>query len=137
MSTVPFNNIKVLIIEDQTEARSLMRNMLYELGITQVFESTDGREGLTFMDAAFDFVDVIICDWNMPNMSGIEFLRQVRTVDPEIPFLMITGRADIDSVTDAKSSGVTGYIKKPFSAAHLEAKLRVLCYRTGKSIHKQ
>ena len=125
-------DLKVLVVEDQKEARSMLRNMLHEMGVTQVFESADGREGLNFMDAAFDFVDIVLCDWNMPNMSGVEFLRQLRSVDPDMPFLMITGRSDIDSVTEAKASGVTAYIRKPFSAAQLEAKLRVLCHRRQK-----
>lgn len=122
-------DLKVLVVEDQKEARSMLRNMLYELGVTQVFESSDGREALNFMDAAFDFVDIVLCDWNMPNMSGVELLRQLRSVDPVVPFLMITGRSDIESVTEAKASGVTAYIRKPFSAAQLEAKLRVLCHK--------
>ena len=110
-------NLKVLIVEDQSEARAMIRNMLLELGINQVFESCDGREALNFIDSAFDFVDVIICDWNMPKMTGVELLRQLRTVDQDVPFLMVTGRADVDSVVEAKSSGVTGYVSKPFSVS--------------------
>ena len=74
---------------------------------------------MTFIDSAFDFVNVIICDWNMPNMNGVEFLRQLRSVDAEIPFLMVTGRTDVNSVVEAKSSGVTAYISKPFSPQQL------------------
>lgn len=124
-----FSDLKILIVEDQADARALMRNMMTELGITQVFEAPDGRQGLSFVDAAFDFVDIIVCDWNMPGMSGVEFLRQIRTVDPGFPFLMVTGRSDMDSVVEAKSSGVTGYIRKPFSPAQLEAKLRIVAKR--------
>lgn len=124
-----FEDLKVLIVEDQSEARSMLRNMLLELGINQVFESSDGREALAFIDSAFDFVDLILCDWNMPKMNGVELLRQLRTVDPEVPFLMVTGRSDIDSVVEAKSSGVTAYISKPFSPQQLEAKLRIIIHR--------
>ena len=120
------DDLKVLIVEDQNEARAMLRNMLMEMGITQIFDAPDGREALTFLDSAFDFVDLVICDWNMPNMSGAELLRQLRTVDPDMPFLMVTGRADMDSVMEAKSSGVTGYISKPFSSANLEAKMRII-----------
>ncbi len=126
-------DIKVLVVEDQSEARSMLRNMLLELGINQVFESNDGREALTFIDSAFDFVDVIICDWNMPNMNGVELLRQLRSVDPDIPFLMVTGRSDMESVIEAKSSGVTAYISKPFSPQQLEAKLRIIIHRMAKA----
>lgn len=123
------NDLKVLIVEDQQDARAMLRNMLMELGINQVFESSDGREALRFMDSAFDFVNLIICDWNMPGMTGVEFLRQLRSVDPETPFLMVTGRSDMDSVVEAKAAGVTGYIRKPFSPRQLEAKLRIIMQR--------
>ena len=126
-----FKQLKILIVEDQVEARAMVRNVLSELGITQVFESTNGREALSFIDSGFDFVDLIICDWNMPKMNGVELLRQLRTVDPDVPFLMVTGRSDMESVVEAKSSGVTGYIRKPFSPAELEAKLRILLHRVA------
>lgn len=121
-----FDELKILVVEDQSDARAMMRNMLGELGITQIFEAGDGKEALMFMDTAFDFVNFIICDWNMPGLSGVEFLRQLRTVDPDVPFLMVTGRGDMDSVVEAKSSGVSGYIRKPFSPVQLEAKLRII-----------
>ncbi len=122
-------DLKVLLVEDQTEARAMMRNMLSELGITQIFEAPDGKEALQFIDSAYDFINIIMCDWNMPGMNGVELLRQLRSVDPDIPFLMITGRGDLESIVEAKTSGVTGYIKKPFSAAQLEAKLRIVVHR--------
>ena len=126
MDITQLSNLKILVVEDQAEARAMMRNMLMELEITQIFESSDGREALSFIDSAFDFVDLIICDWNMPKMNGVEFLRQLRTVDQDLPFLMVTGRGDIDSVTEAKASGVTGYIRKPFSPKQLEAKIQII-----------
>ncbi len=118
--------LKVLIVDDQQEMRSMIKGMLMEMGITQTFEAADGKEALSFSDAALDMVDVVICDWNMPKLSGVEFLRQMRSVSPEMPFLMITGRSDVDSVAEAKASGVTAYIRKPFSPAQLETKLRVI-----------
>lgn len=124
-----FQDLKILIVEDQPDARSMLRNMLAELGITQIFEAGNGREALRFMDSAFDFVNIVICDWNMPNLSGLDFLRQLRSADPSIPFLMVTGRNDMDSVVEAKTAGVTGYIRKPFSPAQLEVKLRVILKR--------
>lgn len=129
MGNMVMSDLKVLVVEDQAEARSILRNMLMEIGINQIFESADGREALAFIDSAFDFVDMIICDWNMPNMNGVELLRQIRTVDPDVPFLMTTGRVDLESVVEAKTSGVTGYIAKPFSPQQLEAKLRIVLHR--------
>lgn len=123
------SDLKVLLVEDQAEARAMMRNMMMELGITQIFEAADGKEALAFIDSAFDFIDVIVCDWNMPSMTGVELLRQLRSVDPDVPFLMVTGRTDMESVVEAKSSGVTAYIRKPFSPKQLEAKLRIILYK--------
>lgn len=122
-------DLKVMLVDDQIESRSLLRNMLSEMGVTQVFDAPDGRQALLFLDSAFDMVDVVICDWNMPNMTGVELLRQLRTVSPETPFLMVSGRADKDSILEAKNSGVTAYIRKPFSVHQLEAKLRIMVQR--------
>lgn len=73
-----------------------------------------------------DSVDVILCDWNMPRLSGLELLKQIRTCGPDLPFLMITGNADLEAVVEAKTYGVTGYIRKPFSADQLRKKLNVI-----------
>lgn len=123
--------LRVMLVDDQIESRALLRNMLIEMGISQVFDAPDGRQALSFLDSAFDMIDVILCDWNMPHMSGVELLRQLRTVSPDTPFLMISGRADIDSIMEARDSGVTAYIRKPFSVHQLEAKLRILLARMG------
>lgn len=120
---VAYNNLKILIVEDSPDARKTLKSMLWELEITQVFEAGDGTEALTFLDASPDMVDLIICDWNMPVLTGVEFLRQVRSVYTDMPFLMVTGRSDIDSVLEAKQSGVTAYITKPFSFHELQSKL--------------
>ncbi len=129
MSEANFAQLRVLLVEDQGESRALLRGMLAEMGISQVFEAGDGRTGLQFMDSAFDFIDIIMCDWNMPEMSGIEFLRQVRSTGSNIPFMMITGRSDQSSVMEAKNHGVDGYIRKPYSSAQVEARLRIVMQR--------
>lgn len=116
-------DLRILVVDDEREARSMTRNMLAEMGITQIFESPDGKQGLDFMDAAADMVDLVICDWNMPHVSGVELLRQLRSVYADLPFLMVTGRSDVDSVIEAKTSGVNGYIAKPFSRNELEDKI--------------
>ena len=123
---IDLQNLKILIIDDQKEARKMMRDMLMESGVMQIYEASDGREGLSFLDIAPDMIDLVICDWNMPKMSGVDLLRQLRSVDPALPFLMVTGRSDMSSVYEAKSAGVNGYIRKPFSIDQLEAKVRIL-----------
>lgn len=125
-TNLKLDKARIMIVDDQADMRAMIRNMLAELGVNQIFEAVDGKQALMFIDDALDMIDVIICDWNMPNMSGVEVLRQLRSVNPETPFLMVTGRRDIVSVSEAKASGVTAYISKPFSLDQLETKLNVI-----------
>ena len=81
----------VMVVDDQPAARSMLKKMLKEMSIQQVFEAPNGRDALSFIDSAPEMVDLVLCDWNMPGMSGLDFLRQVRSVGLEIPFLMVTG----------------------------------------------
>jgi len=121
-----FSDIKVLIVDDQPEIRAMIREIMSDLGVKQIYEAPNGREALLFIDTDFDVVNFVICDWNMPSMSGVDFLRQVRTVYPDLPFLMLTGRRDKNSVVQAREAGVTAYICKPFSPGQLEEKMRIL-----------
>ncbi|MCD8526093.1 MAG: response regulator [Alphaproteobacteria bacterium] len=120
-------SLKVLVVDDVAEIRMTIKALLSDLGISQVFEAGNGKEALQFIDTDFDMVDLIICDWNMPAMEGIDLLRQIRTVFTDTPFLMVTSRADKNSVVEAKAAGVTAYIRKPFSPAELESKIKHLC----------
>ncbi len=129
MTDKDMSDLRILIADDQNDARGMLRAMLNDLGVTQIYEATNGREALSFIDVAPDMIDLIICDWNMPRMTGMDLLRQLRTVYPDVPFLMVTGRRDMDSIAAAKSAGVTAYIAKPFSPAQLEVKLRVIQQR--------
>jgi len=119
-------DLKILIVEDQDDVRKLIQDMLEDMEVAKTFEAKDGQQAFEFIDAAFDFVDLIICDWNMPEMTGLELLQQIRTTDQNVPFLMVTGRMDMDSVVQAKNSGVTAYIAKPFSPVQLETKIRAV-----------
>ena len=98
--------------------------MLREMGITQVFEGSDGKTAQDFIGADAMDIDLIISDWNMPHKTGFEFLREIRTTHPNLPFIMITARADVNSVKDALAAGVTYYIRKPFSLGELEEKVK-------------
>lgn len=124
--TVKLEDLRVLVVEDNHEALMVIKNMLQDYGMNQVFTAKDGKQALEFLGEWDNLVDVILCDWNMPNMNGLQLLQQLRTVDPDIPFLMITGVADMISVLEAKSVGVTSYIRKPFSKDELLSKLQVV-----------
>lgn len=123
------NQLCVLLVDDQSESRTLLRTILAGLGVSQIFEAQDGKSGMQFMDSSFDSIDIILCDWNMPTMTGIEFLRQIRSTGSNTPFMMITGRSDKTSVVEAKSLGVNVYVRKPYSPMQIEAKLRAIAQR--------
>jgi len=128
-------DLRVLIVEDNAETLNLVKSMLGELDVDQVTTAKNGRQGLDFLGMSDELIDIILCDWNMPEVTGLELLQQIREVDPDLPFLMITGAIDVQSVMEAKSAGVTGYIAKPFSRDELEKKLsavaRMLQFRSS------
>ena len=119
----------ILVVEDNVRTLRLLLAVLKDMGVGQVFSARDGREAQTFMDGASDLINLIICDWNMPLMTGLELLKQVRMSHPRLPFLMVTARGNVDSVVAAKKSGVSAYIVKPFSPAELEQKVVALARR--------
>lgn len=135
----PFNltDLRIMVVDDQPDTQKMIKNMLLELGVTQVYTAPDGSKALEFMDSVPDLVDVIMCDWNMPRVTGIEVLRQIRTVYPDLPFLMVTARGDVDSVVVAKEAGVDGYVRKPFSMDELKGKLtKVMMRHQEKALKK-
>jgi len=116
-------NLKILVVDDFSTMRRIVRNLLKELGFTNVDEAEDGVNALQKLRAeAFDFV---ISDWNMPNMTGIELLRMVRADAAlrHLPVLMITAEAKKENIIEAAQAGASGYIVKPFTAATLDEKL--------------
>lgn len=123
------NDLCVLVVDDQSDSRALLRTILSEIGVNQIYEAQDGKTGMQFIDSSFDDVDLVMCDWNMPNMTGIDLLRQIRSTGSQMPFMMITGRSDQGSVVEAKSLGVNVYVRKPYSPTQIEAKLRAVVQR--------
>lgn len=126
-------NLRFLVVDDFSTMRRIVRNLLKELGFTNVEEAEDGVEALQKLRAAsFDFV---ISDWNMPNMTGIELLRQVRADASlrTLPLLMITAEAKKENIIEAAQAGASGYIVKPFTAATLDEKLNKIFLSMQKS----
>lgn len=120
---ISVDELRVLVVEDSFEAMNLVKGMMADLGIHEVYTAKNGMEALDFLGVCDELINVVVCDWNMPRMTGIELLRQLRTVDPDMPFIMVTGTADHQSVIEAKGSGVTAYLVKPYSAKELAKKL--------------
>jgi two-component system chemotaxis response regulator CheY len=116
-------NMRFLVVDDFSTMRRILRNLLKELGFTNVEEAEDGQVALHKLKTQhFEF---IISDWNMPNMTGIELLKAVRA-DAQIrgiPFMMITAEAKRENIIEAAMAGASGYIVKPFTAATLEEKM--------------
>lgn len=124
-----YEDVSILVVEDEPQIRQMVRGLLKGLGIHNVLEAGDGGTALSLLDSGDRHVDVIVCDWNMPALSGIELLRQIRMAHPAMPFLMLTGRADVNSVTSARDSGVDAYLAKPFSRDQFVAKMHILLNR--------
>src|SRR5262249_60296794 len=102
--------LSILVVDDEQSVQRLVRLMLSDMNITQVQMAKDGRAALDLFNQPGQKLDVIICDWNMPRMSGLELLRQVRAATPHVSFIMLTGRNDIDSVRAARDLGVDSYL---------------------------
>lgn len=123
------NELKVLIVDDFELPRRLIRNMLNELGYenhANILEAVDGVDALNVLQC--NAVDLIICDWVMPNMSGLELLKTVRQDEKysKIPFIMVTAEAEKEKIMDAIKSGVSQYIVKPFAADALYKKMQAV-----------
>lgn len=115
--------MKFLVVDDFSTMRRIVRNLLKELGYTNVDEAEDGAMALSKLRAGgFDFV---VSDWNMPNMDGLTMLQQIRQ-DPSLkhlPVLMVTAEAKKENIIAAAQAGASGYVVKPFTAATLDEKL--------------
>jgi two-component system chemotaxis response regulator CheY len=115
--------MKVLVVDDFATMRRILRNILKQIGFKNIIEADDGKSALKELKK--EKVDLIMCDWNMPEMSGIELLKNVKSDDElkDIPFVMVTAEAQKDNIVDAVKSGVSNYIVKPFTAETITEKL--------------
>ena len=117
-------NMKFLVVDDFSTMRRIVRNLLKELGFTNVQEAEDGVDALNKLRGEdFDFV---VSDWNMPNMTGIELLRAIRSDArlKHLPVLMVTAEAKRENIIEAAQAGASGYVVKPFTAGTLDEKLQ-------------
>ncbi len=121
--------MKILVVDDFSTMRRIIKNLLRELGLTNVSEADDGNTALPKLRSG-DF-DLLITDWNMPGMTGIDLLRAVREDEnlAHLPVLMVTAEARRDQIIAAAQAGVNGYIIKPFTAGTLKEKLEKIFER--------
>jgi two-component system chemotaxis response regulator CheY len=118
-------NMKILVVDDFSTMRRIVRNLLKELGFANVHEAEDGVEALSKLRNENNF-DFVVSDWNMPNMTGIELLRAIRAdaALKHLPLLMVTAEAKRENIIEAAQAGASGYVVKPFTAATLDEKLK-------------
>ena len=123
--------MKFLVVDDFSTMRRIVRNLLKELGFTNVDEAEDGQIALQKLNSLpFDFV---VTDWNMPNMDGLQLLQAIRSSPSlsHLPVLMITAEAKKENIIAAAQAGASGYIVKPFTAATLAEKLQKIFDKMG------
>ncbi len=124
-------NMKILVVDDFSTMRRIIKNLLKDLGFANIQEADDGNTALPMLQQGdFDFV---VTDWNMPGMQGIDLLRAIRADDKlkHLPVLMVTAEAKKEQIVAAAQAGVNGYVVKPFTAATLKAKLDKISERLG------
>lgn len=122
-------NMKILIVDDFSTMRRIIKNLLRDLGFTNTDEADDGNTALPMLKTGkYDF---LITDWNMPGMSGFDLLKTVRADDSlkNLPILMVTAEAKRDQIVAAAQAGVNGYVVKPFTAAVLKEKIEKIFER--------
>ncbi len=121
--------MRFLIVDDSSTMRRIIINTLVKLGYEQFIEAGNGREGLE--RAGTGGVDVIITDWNMPEMNGIEFVRAIRRGPlKHVPVLMVTTNASKDDIVLALDAGVTNYVAKPFTPETIREKIDAVLARS-------
>ncbi|SAL20622.1 chemotaxis response regulator CheY [Caballeronia telluris] len=126
-------NMKILVVDDFPTMRRIVRNLLKELGYSNVDEAEDGAAGLARLrGGGFDFV---ISDWNMPNLDGLSMLQQIRAdaALSHLPVLMVTAESKKENIIAAAQAGASGYVVKPFTAATLDEKLSKILEKLAKT----
>ena len=118
--------MKVLVVDDFATMRRIVKNVLRQIGFANISEADDGKAALKVLKE--EKFDLILCDWNMPEMSGLEVLKQMKSDDAlkDIPFVMVTAEAQKDHIIEAVKAGVNSYIVKPFTAETIGEKLKKL-----------
>ena len=125
-------SMKILVVDDFPTMRRIIKNLLKDLGFENVDEAEDGAMALDKLrSGSFEFV---VSDWNMPNLDGLEMLKQIRADDAlkQLPVLMVTAEAKKENIIAAAQAGASGYIVKPFTAATLSEKLEKIFEKMGK-----
>lgn len=124
------STIEVLVCDDDTVILRIMEHILSELGIGRVQSTSNPKTALQLLkEPVAKPFDIFVCDWKMPEMSGIELLRRVRALGMSTQFVMLTGNATPEAVSEAVELGVDAYIAKPFTAEQVQQKITTVVKR--------
>jgi two-component system chemotaxis response regulator CheY len=120
---------KILVVDDIPTIRDLVKNQLRALGFKNIIEAVDGEQALKLLvqnNSPGNQIELVVSDWNMPKMTGLELLKQLRASSDwaQLPFILLTSESERDQVTEAILSGVSQYVVKPFAAKSFEEKLK-------------
>ncbi len=115
--------LKVLVVEDEAPMAELVRTVLNSLGVPDVTVANDGQAALKIVKDGGQPFGLVVSDWIMPNMNGLEFLESFRTDYPGTPFVMLTAKTDVEAFNAAKRTGATYFFMKPIEAEDLKARL--------------
>lgn len=129
---------KILVVDDMPTIRDLVKSQLRALNLKNVVEAGDGAAALALIENAASVghpIELVISDWNMPKMTGLELLRQLRASDEfaNLPFILLTSESERDQVTEAILAGVSQYIVKPFAAKSFEDKVKAVWAKIQKA----
>ncbi|MBI6550988.1 chemotaxis response regulator CheY [Pseudomonas sp. LY-1] len=121
--------MKILIVDDFSTMRRIIKNLLRDLGFTNTVEADDGLTAIPILNSGS--IDFLVTDWNMPGMTGIDLLRHVRADEKlrTLPVLMVTAEAKREQIIEAAQAGVNGYVVKPFTALALKEKIEKIFER--------
>ena len=121
--------MRILLVDDSRTIRNIQKNVLAEIGQTDVAEAADGVEALSKLTAQRP--DLMLVDWNMPNMDGITLVKKVRETDKTLPMIMVTTEAERSRILEAVKAGVNSYVVKPFTAETLGEKIKQTMEKVG------
>ncbi len=113
--------MKILLVDDSRTIRNIQKNVLAQMGYTDILEAGDGVEALKLLES--EAPDLALVDWNMPNMDGLTLVGRIRQKDTALPLIMVTTEAEKGRVIEAIKAGVNNYLVKPFTGEVLSAKI--------------
>ena len=123
--------MRILVVDDFATMRRIIKNILRQAGYETIVEADDGTTALPKLKS--EEIDFVIADWNMPNMTGLDLLKAMRSDDAlkDIPFLMVTGEAQKDNIIEAVQAGVNNYVVKPFTPETLKERIEQTLSKKG------